>query len=90
MKILKFARSRIALFAPILALILTACGPDRFDTALSTSLVLPPVIQYEEKFLSTAADEAEQNFCPAHIELGKDYKFTRDKLRIAHQSLEKR
>lgn len=76
------------LFAPLIALTLTACAPARFDTAQSTSLVLPPVIPYEREFLNTAADEAEAGQCRAHVELGKDYKVTRDKLRIAKKSLE--
>lgn len=67
--------------------LLTACETGRFDTKKSTALVLPPVIQYEREFLQRAADEVERNSSPALIELAKDYKLTRDKLRIAHEGL---
>lgn len=78
------------LYVLLTSLMLTACAPARFDTAQSTSLVLPPVIPYEQEFLNTAADEAEAGQCRAHVELGKDYKVTRDKLRIAKKAMEKK
>ena len=71
-------------------LMLTACGSARFDTRESASLVLPLVIQYEGGLLDKAADEAEAGTCTAHVELGKDYKWTRDKLRVAHKELNKK
>lgn len=70
-------------------LILTACGTARFDTAQSTKLILPPVILYTPALQSAAADEAESGVCTAHVELGKDYKLTRDRLRIAKGALGK-
>lgn len=73
----------------MMPLILTACSQGRFDTAQSSSLVLPPVIPYERDFLQEAASEAKAGQCPAHVELGKDYKWTRDKLRTAERELNK-
>lgn len=71
------------LFALTMPLLLTACGGGRFDTRESTNMVLPPVIQYEREFLQTAANEVEGKQCESLNELTKDYKTTRDKLRIA-------
>lgn len=68
---------------------LTACETVHSDTSKATQLILPPVIQYSRSFQNKAADEALANTCPAHISLGKDYKLTRDRIRVANQELEK-
>lgn len=68
--------------------LLAACGTERIDTRESTSLVLPPVIQYEGELLDAAAQEVESGNAPALTELAKDYKLTRDKLRIATKAYE--
>lgn len=75
------------LFVLMTPLILSACSGGRYDTAESIGLVLPPVIQYERGFLAKAADEVKAGHCPAHVELGKDYALTRDKIRIAQTAL---
>lgn len=87
MKTLSLEKSRIVLFALTMPLILGACGTVRHDTRESTSLVLPPIIQYEGKNLERLAQEAESGSCPAHVEFGKDYIWTRDKLRAAYEAL---
>lgn len=69
------------------SLILTACAQTRFDTKKSTGLIIPTVIPYDSDFLNKVADEAEGGSCPMHVELGKDYKLTRDRLRIAKKEL---
>lgn len=76
------------LYVLMMPLILTGCAGGHFDTRESTSLVLPIIIQYEGKTLDAAALEAEERACPVHIEFGKDYVLTRDRIRIAKRSLE--
>lgn len=76
----------MALFALAIIPFMTACGTDRIDTGKSTALVLPPVIQYDGSILDDAAREVKERSCPALIELAKDYKLTRDRLRIAHEA----
>lgn len=88
MPILIPEKSKTMLLVLVTPIFLTACAGERFDTRKSTSLVLPPVIQYEGKLLDQAADEVDAGTSPALIELVKDYKLTRDKLRIAHKSVE--
>ena len=87
MQTLKLEKIRMLLFALTTLLMVSACGTERFDTGQSTSLVLPPVVQYEGKLLDQAHAELEVGACPAHVELAKDYKWTRDKLRVAQEQL---
>ena len=75
------------LFVLVMPLLLTACGGKRFDTTQSTKLLLPPVIQYDSDLLQSAANEVESGKAPALTELVKDYKVTRDKIRIAQKEL---
>lgn len=89
MRVLKYEKCKVWLSVLMMPIILTACADRRFDTSQSISLVLSPIIQYESQFLNTVADEAEGGYCPAHVELGKDYKLTRDKIRIAKKELKK-
>lgn len=68
-------------------ILLTACGGGNFDTRESTGLVLPSIVQYDSETLSQAADEIEGALCPALTELAKDYKLTRDRIRLAQSEL---
>lgn len=72
-----------------IALMLSGCAPATFNTAQSAALILPPLISYDPELLKQAADEAEKNTCQAHVELGKDYLLTRDRIRIAKEKLGK-
>jgi hypothetical protein len=83
MRVLKLGQSKTLLFVLMTSLILTACKTETFNTALSVSLVLPPVITYNQETLDKAVTEAQAGQCPVHVEFGKDYKLTRDRLRIA-------
>ena len=85
----RLKRKLMLLCALTLPLMLIGCGTTRFDTSESTSLVLPPLIQYDGELLNVAAIEAESGLCPVHVELGKDYVLTRDRIRIAQRELEK-
>ena len=66
---------------------LSACGRVKHDTSESFSLVLPPVISYSREFQSDLAEEAVGGSCPAHVEFGKDYILTRDRIRAAEKEL---
>ena len=79
---------RTILLGPILLSILSGCGNTAHDTAQSTALVLPPVIQYSGETYERLASEAEGGTCPAHVEFGKDYVLTRDKIKLAIGELE--
>ena len=76
------------LLGPVLLSILSGCETVQHDTAQSTALVLPPVIQYSGETYEALASEAEGGACPAHVEFGKDYVLTRDKIKLALGELE--
>lgn len=80
-------KSKTVLCALATLFILSGCAGGQHDTRQSTALVLPPVIQYEGQFYDSLAEEFEGGKCPAHFEFGKDYVWTRDKIRIAEESL---
>jgi hypothetical protein len=89
MRIFRLEKNKTLLSVLIMPLFLAACATNRFDTGQSTGLVLPPVIQYDGELLEKAADEFESGAAPALTELVKDYKLTRDRLRIAHKEMNK-
>jgi hypothetical protein len=60
------------------------------DTRESVSLVLPPVIPYGREFQALIANEAEGGHCTYHVEFGKDYILTRDRIRLAQKELTRR
>lgn len=69
-------------YALIPMLLLTACSGGRFDDTQSRKVVMPPVIQYDSDQRRKAADEIRGGQCPMLTEFAKDYKWTRDKIRV--------
>lgn len=88
MKVLKSDRFKIALVVLTTMILLTACSGGRFDTAKSTNLIIPAVIPVDRQTGLLVAEEVKGGSCPALTELAKDYKLTRDRLRIAKERLE--
>ena len=87
MRISELKTYRMALFVLITPLLLTACTKGVSNARKSTSLVLPHVIQYDGGLLDQAASEIEGASCPALTEFAKDYKLTRDRIRVAQKEL---
>lgn len=67
--------------------ILTGCGTTRYDTKESTKILMPPLIQYDEKTRIGAIEEVIGNTCPIHVEFAKDYVQIRDRIRLIRDEL---
>jgi hypothetical protein len=64
-------------------ILLTACEAGSFDTAESTSLVLPIVKKYSDETQSKAAQEMTDMQCPTLNDFMIDYRLMRNETRIA-------
>lgn len=67
--------------------LLSGCEVNRFDTKESTKILLPAIVQYDDKIQDEAIEEIESGQCYALTEFAKDYSQIRDRLRLIKDEL---